>query len=100
MSLNIGINNKKKLKNLRKMTKIPKKSYNNYYSYKYSGEPSYNSCEHENIGKHSFFNHDFLEDSKCCFKQMMGDNKYKTLAIAGAGVSLGLLGIYMLKKTY
>ena len=40
MSLNIGINNKKTLKNLRKMTKIPKKSYNNYYSYKHNIEPS------------------------------------------------------------
>jgi predicted NAD/FAD-binding protein len=31
---------------------------------------------------------------------MMTDNKYKTLAIAGAGVSLGILGAYMLKKRH
>lgn len=100
MNLNIGINNKKKLKNLRKMTKIPKISYSNYYSYKYNGEPSYNNHNHDTENK-NFFNHDFIEDSKCCIKNMMSDNnKYKTLAIAGAGVSLGLLGIYMLKKRY
>ncbi len=99
MSLNIGINNKKKLKKLRKMTKIPKTSYSNYYSYKYNVEPSYNNNKHDMENK-NFFNHDFLEDSKCYFKEMMCKNKYKTLAIAGAGVSLGLLGTYMLKKRY
>lgn len=100
MSLNIGINNKKKLKNLRKMTKIPKKAYNNYYSYKYNGEPSYNNHKHGSGEIHKFFTHDFLEDSKCCFKEMMGGNKYKTLAVMGTGISLGLLGAYMLKKRY
>lgn len=100
MSLNIGINNKKTLKNLRKMTKIPKKSYNNYYSYKHNIEPSYNNYELDKTTKHKLFNHDFLGNNKCCLKEMMESNKCKTLAIAGAGISLGLLGVYMLKKRY
>ncbi len=100
MNLNIGVNNKKKLKALRKMTKIPKTSYSNYYSYKYKGEPSYHNCNEAKDCKNLFFDNNFIKNSKSCLTEMMTDNKYKTLAIAGAGVSLGILGAYMLKKRH
>lgn len=100
MNLNVGVNNKKKLKALRKMTKIPKASYSNYYSYKYNGEPSYHSCNENKDSKNILFDNDFIKNSKSCLSEMMTDNKYKTLAIAGAGVSLGILGAYMLKRKH
>lgn len=96
MNLNVGVNNKKKIKNLRKATKFPKCSYSNYYSYKYDLNPSCNNAQ-KNTNSMA---HNKRENQESYVSQMMHCNKYKTLALVGAGISLGAIGIYMLKKMY
>lgn len=93
MNSNVGVNVHKELNSLMKRIKMPKISHKKYYAYHYDGEPSYKYWEEKS--------EDEVKDP-CCSDLCSFDieiNK-KTVALIGAGIAVGILGICLLRRRH
>ena len=93
MNSNVGVNVHKELNSLMKRIKMPNISKRKYYTYNYDGEPSYKYWE-EKI-------EDSIKDPDCkdsCILDI--EINKKTVAIIGAGIAVGILGICILKRKH
>lgn len=93
MNSNVGVNVNKELNSIMKRIKMPSISKRKYYTYHYDGEPTYKYWEEKSEGE---INEPCCSDS-CSFDIEI--NK-KTVALVGAGIAVGILGIYLLKRKH